>query len=472
MKVVTRFAPSPTGTLHIGSVRTALFSWLFARGQGGKFLLRIEDTDTARSTQDASELILDTLEWLGLNADEPPVYQSQRAELYRRRSQELLDAGFAYYCVCSKERLDRLRREQMKQGIKPRYDLRCRDLNLDPPQGAPSVIRFKNPLQGTVEVNDLVQGKVAYANSELDDLIIVRPDQSPTYNFAVVVDEIDMGVTHVIRGDDHLNNTPRQMNLFKAFGCDIPQFAHVPMILSADGKKISKRDNPPSILEYRDKGYLPQALLNYLVRLGWAHQDQEVFTTDEMVRLFDPERIHRSPASIDTKKMDWINHQHMLSLEPARAACLARPFLTAAGIDQSNAGASVEDVFEVQKTRCKTLLEFAENSRFFFAEFDEYDESAAAKFLDAASVDLLRQVRTRLAGLSQWTQNQIHAELQLVVEENGVKFGQVAQPLRVALTGNTISPGIDETIRLIGQDRVLKRLDRAIVLFGGHQTSD
>ncbi len=466
MMVITRFAPSPTGTLHIGSIRTALFSWLFARKHDGKFLLRIEDTDTQRSTSQATELILDSLQWLGLDSDEPPVFQSQRTELYHRRCQQLLDAGLAYRCVCSKSRLDDLRKQQMKSGIKPRYDHRCRDLNLDPCPSTPYVIRFKNPLQGKVEVNDLVQGKVVYDNEELDDLIIVRQNRSPTYNFAVVVDEMDMGVTHVIRGDDHLNNTPRQINLFKAFGHPIPQFAHVPMILSAEGKKISKRENPPSVFEYRDQGYLAEAILNYLVRLGWAYKDQELFSIDEMTDLFEPQDIHKSPASVDQKKMEWINHQHMLQLDAHQVAKEIKPFFDAMSIELDDDAPSVGDVFEVQKSRCKTLVDFADLSRYFFTQIDTYDEKAAQKFLHYASVNLLREVRDGIARLSSWEKETIHAVVKSVVDTNEVKFVEVAQPIRVALTGNTISPGIDVTMQLIGKKRVLERLDQTIDRFG------
>ncbi len=462
MTVVTRFAPSPTGSLHIGSVRTALFSWLYARRHQGRFLLRIEDTDRQRSTAEASQLIVDSLAWLGMDYDGDLIYQSDRTSIYQERAQQLLDAGLAYHCICSKERLDALRSEQMKQGLKPRYDHTCRDLDLKPDPETESVVRFKNPLDGTVEVNDMVQGVVAYENSELDDLIIIRSDRSPTYNFSVVVDEIDMGISHVIRGDDHLNNTPRQINLFAAFGHTPPKFGHVPMILSPEGKKLSKRDNVASVLEYRDMGYLPEAMLNYLVRLGWSHGDQEIFTVEEMTEFFDAERINRSPASLDPQKLKWINHQHMLNLDVDGIRSCSRRHFTDLGIDIDTASPAVEQVFEEQKTRSKTLVEFAEMSRYFYLEDIEYEEAPARKFLTQNAVELLRVIRSGLSDLTEWNREAIHGLLKQTVEAKGVKFGELAQPIRVALTGGTVSPGIDVTIELIGKNRTLTRLDRAI----------
>lgn len=466
MTVVTRFAPSPTGNLHIGSVRTALFSWLYARRHKGKFLLRIEDTDRQRSTLEASELIINSLDWLGLSHDGDLVYQSERTAIYQQRARQLIEAGQAYHCICSRERLDALRSEQMKQGLKPRYDHKCRELDLTPGEPTESVIRFKNPLDGTVVVQDMVQGDVTYDNTQLDDLVIIRPDQTPTYNFSVVVDEIDMGVTHVIRGDDHLNNTPRQINLFTAFGQNPPKFGHVPMILSAEGRKLSKRDNVASVLEYRDMGYLPEAVLNYLVRLGWSHGDQELFSLDEMIELFDAEKIHRSPASLDPKKFIWINHQHMMN-SSAKVICRrSRSFFNDLGVDIESSPVSVEQVFEVQKTRSKTLCEFVENSRYFFDDEIEYDETSVRKHLTEKARGPLQDFRSALTEVSEWTQDNIHAALVQVVETNGIKFGELAQPVRVALTGSTVSPGIDVTVELVGKSRTLARLDRALSLVG------
>ncbi len=461
MSVVTRFAPSPTGKLHIGSVRTALFSWLYARRHQGEFLLRIEDTDRQRSTDEATALIFESLAWLGLDYDREPIYQSQRINSYQTAAAALIDAGKAYHCVCTKERLDALRADCLARKIKPRYDNRCRDLGLTPSESTLSTIRFKNPTEGVVTVDDMVQGPVNYQNAELDDLIIIRTDGSPTYNFAVVVDEIKMGCTHVIRGDDHLNNTPRQINLFHAFGKPVPRFGHVPMILSPEGRKLSKRDDDVSILEWRKEGYLPDAVLNYLVRLGWSHGDQEIFSVDEMVQHFDSEKIHRSPASLDPKKLRWINHQHTMSLPAHRALELARPFFEERNIavDQS---ARSQRIFEVQKTRSHTLLEFVEKSACFFQDVTQYDEKAAAKQLTSKSRPLLAELRQALADLPEWSSEFIHALISGIVEQRGIGFGAIAQPVRVALTGNTISPGIDVTIELIGRDAVLQRLDAAL----------
>ncbi|MDE0308728.1 MAG: glutamate--tRNA ligase [Acidiferrobacterales bacterium] len=466
MTVVTRFAPSPTGNLHIGSVRTALFSWLYSRRHNGKFLLRIEDTDRQRSTPEFSELIVNSLDWLGLSHDGDLVYQSDRTAIYQQRARELIEAGQAYHCVCSRARLDALRSEQMKQGLKPRYDNKCRDLDLAPDESTDSVIRFRNPLDGAVVVHDMVQGDVTYDNAQLDDLIIIRPDQTPTYNFSVVVDEIDMGITHVIRGDDHLNNTPRQINLFAAFGQNPPNFGHVPMILSTEGKKMSKRDNVAGVLEYRDMGYLPEAVLNYLVRLGWSHGDQEMFSLDEMIGLFDVRKIHRSPASLDPKKFIWINHQHMMNLDTREICERSRNFFDDLGIVIESSPVSIEQVFEVQKTRSKTLCEFVENSRYFFVDEIEYDDAAVQKHLTGTVRGPLQEFRSALAEISRWTRDDIHGAFAQVVEANGIKFGELAQPVRVALTGGTTSPGIDVTVELIGKCRALERLDRALELVG------
>ncbi len=462
MSVVTRFAPSPTGVIHIGSVRTALFSWLFARKQGGKFLLRIEDTDRVRSSDEFTSLILETLDWLGMVPDEPPMFQSERGAAYRLEARKLVEQGDAYYCECTRERLDELRKTMERQGAKPRYDRRCRDRGIQPAEDGSTVIRFKNPLQGDVVVDDLVQGSVTYSNSELDDLIIIRSDGSPTYNFSVVVDELGMGITHVLRGDDHLNNTPRQINLYRAFGAQSPRFGHVPMILSSQGKKISKRDNPPSVLEYRDRGYLPEAMLNYLARLGWSHGDKEIFSVDELIELFDAGRIHRSPASLDEKKLEWINHQHIMSADADRLAGAAQAAFASRGIDTESSGPDLAEVVEVQKTRSKTIGELVDQSRYFFQDIGEYDESAARKHLTAEAASLLTQLRDSLDRIDEWGKDGIHAVLSEIVESNGVKFGAIAQPARVALTGGTVSPGIDVTIKLIGADVSKRRLDCAI----------
>ena len=462
MSVITRFAPSPTGKLHIGSVRTALFSWLYARHHDGKFLLRIEDTDQARSTPEATELILSSLEWLGLTPDEPPIFQSQRTNFYRATADRLVANGKAYYCQCTPERLAALRKDQEQAGIKPKYDYKCRELNIEPSPDVPTVIRFKNPLAGDVVVNDLVQAQVVYQNSELDDLIIIRSNGLPTYNFSVVVDEIDMGVTHVIRGDDHLNNTPRQINLFHALDEKLPQFGHVPLILTQSGRKVSKREDALSVLDYRDQGYLPEAVLNFLVRLGWSHGDQEIFTISEMIELFDVASIHRSPASLDDKKLEWINHQHMMTGDSSHILTLAEQIFLERGIDVHIAGPNLADVFEVQKTRSKTLVEFVDKSIYFYQELDGYDEAAAAKHLSSKSAELLEHLIQRLSELENWDKEAIHGVFKNIVASREISFGALAQPVRVALTGGTVSPGIDVTVELMGRDRTIQRLEQAI----------
>ncbi len=423
--------------------------------------MRVEDTDRQRSTEEATQLIFESMNWLGLDYDREPVFQSQRLESYRAKASELIEAGKAYYCTCSKERLDALRADAIAKKLKPRYDNKCRDLGLKPTVGTPCTIRFRSPMDGTVAVDDMVQGRVEYQNAELDDLIIIRTDGTPTYNFAVVVDEIDMGCTHVIRGDDHLNNTPRQINLFHAFGKPVPVFGHVPMILSPEGRKLSKRENEASVLEWRSEGYLPEAVLNYLVRLGWSHGDDELFSVGEMIEKFDMNKIHRSPASLDHKKFQWINHQHMMKLSPAKAIKMAEPFFKERGIEVDDSQRS-QQIFEAQQSRSHTLLEFVEKSIYFFSDVKEYDEKAAAKHLTLKSRPLLAELRQSLEGLSDWKSMAIHAIITEIVQVREIGFGAIAQPVRVALTGSTVSPGIDVTIELIGREMVLQRLDSAM----------
>ncbi len=461
MSVVTRFAPSPTGKLHVGSVRTALFSWLYARKHQGEFLLRIEDTDRQRSTNEAKQLIFESMSWLELDYDREPVFQSQRLDSYRTKASELVEADKAYYCTCTRERLDALRVDAIAKNLKPRYDNKCRDLGLKPTAGTPCTIRFRNPMDGTVVVDDMVQGRVEYQNAELDDLIIIRTDGTPTYNFTVVVDDIDMGCTHVIRGDDHLNNTPRQINFFHAFGKPVPSFGHVPMILSPEGRKLSKREDEASVLEWRSEGYLPEAVLNYLVRLGWSHGDQELFSVSEMIEKFDVKKIHRSPASLDYKKFQWTNHQHMMKLSPAKAIKMAEPFFKERGIEVDDSERS-QQIFEAQQSRSHTLLEFVEKSVYFFSDVKEYDEKAAAKHLTLKSRPLLTELRQSLESLSDWNSSAIHEKISEIVQKREIGFGAIAQPVRVALTGGTVSPGIDVTIELVGRKMVLQRLDSAM----------
>ena len=459
MSVVTRFAPSPTGFLHIGGARTALFSWLFARKHGGRFLLRIEDTDRERSTDEAVKAIFDGMAWLGLAADETPVFQTQRYERYRAVAAEMLQQGSAYRCYCSKEELEQMRAGQMARKEKPRYDGRCRH-RTDAPAGAPSVIRFKNPEDGATVVNDLIKGDIVFQNAELDDLIIVRSDGNPTYNFCVVVDDWDMHVTHVVRGDDHVNNTPRQLNILKALGATPPQYAHVPMILGSDGVKLSKRHGAVSVIEYRTMGFLPEAVLNYLVRLGWSHGDQELFTREDMVRLFDIAKVQKAPARFDLEKLIWVNHEILKTLPPEQAVGEFRWHLARIGVDPAN-GPKLEDVILAQRERCKTFVEMSEKSRFFYEDVTSYNEKDAAKHLGADGKAVLAELAARLETVAEWTAPALHAAVNGYAEGQGLSLGKVAQPLRVAVAGMAISPPIDQTLALLGRERTLERLRRA-----------
>jgi glutamyl-tRNA synthetase len=460
MAVVTRFAPSPTGLLHIGGVRTALFSWLHARHHGGRFILRVEDTDRERSTDEAVQVILDGMQWLGLAADEGPYYQTRRYERYREALGQLLAGGNAYRCYCSKEELEVMRAQQLAAKQKPRYDGRCRDRH-EPRAGVEPVIRFRNPLDGEVVVEDQVHGRVVFQNSELDDLIIARSDGNPTYNFCVVVDDWDMGVTHVIRGDDHLNNTPRQMNMLRALGATLPAYAHVPMILGADGAKLSKRHGAVSVLQYQEEGYLPDALLNYLVRLGWSHGDQEIFTREEMIAAFDISDVNKAASAFNGEKLLWINQQHMMKAPLATLAAALREQLARLGVG-SDDQALLEGVANAQRERCKTLKEMALNSRYFFEEFAAFDDQAARKHLTAETLPLLRQLASGLRDLPDWDAAGVHGVIASVAERAGLGLGKVAQPLRVAISGGAISPPIDLTVALVGQERALARLERAL----------
>src|ERR1700719_5334437 len=395
MAVVTRFAPSPTGMLHVGGVRTALFSWLYARHTGGKFILRVEDTDRERSTKDAVRVILEGMEWLGLTADEGPYYQSEHFERYRAVLADMLQAGTAYHCYCTRQELDALREQQIARKEKPRYTGICRERS-EPRAGVSPVVRFRNPLTGAVVVRDLVRGPVTFQNTELDDLIIARSDGTPTYNFCVVVDDRDMGVTHVIRGDDHLNNTPRQMNMLEALGATPPAYAHVPMILGPDGAKLSKRHGAVSVLQYQQEGYLPDALLNYLVRLGWSHGNQEVFTRAEMIAAFDIHDVNKAASAFNPEKLLWLNQQHMVRAEPATLVPHLRAQLRRLGVDSSDQHL-LEGVILAQRERAKTLREMAQNSRFFFVDGIEVDAKAAGKHLGGDALTLLANARARLA---------------------------------------------------------------------------
>lgn len=461
-QIRTRFAPSPTGYLHVGGARTALFSWLYARHFGGVFILRIEDTDLERSTDESIQAILTGMEWLNLDYDEGPFYQTKRFDRYAEVILQMLKAGTAYKCYCTKERLDALREEQQTNKIKPRYDGYClrhqtSDVN------APHIIRFRNPQMGEVSFEDGIRGKITFQNSELDDLIIARGDGTPTYNFTVVIDDWDMKITHVIRGDDHINNTPRQINILKALGAELPIYSHVPMILGSDGKRLSKRHGAVSVMQYLEAGILPEALLNYLVRLGWASGDKEIFSREEMIQLFDGKGISRSPAAFDYDKLLWLNQHYMKSLSPLIVAPALKYQLQRHGIDNTNQ-INLEKLIEIQAERTKSLSEMVERSRYFFDNEIQYDAEAVRKHLSTDLAKPLQVVRDQFNELSTWQAEAIHQVIIHVAELCDLKLGKLAQPIRVAVTGNTTSPPIDMTLLLIGKERVLQRLDRAIEL--------
>jgi glutamyl-tRNA synthetase len=460
--VVTRFAPSPTGMLHIGGVRTALFSWLYARRMKGQFILRVEDTDVERSTPEAVKVILEGMAWLKLDHDQGPFYQMQRFDRYKEVIGDMLKAGTAYHCYCSKEELDTMRTKQQLAKEKPRYDGRCRH-GKGPglSSGRPPVVRFANPEDGATVVEDVVHGAVTFQNKELDDLIIARSDGTPTYNFCVVVDDADMGVTHVIRGDDHLNNTPRQMNMLLALGKTPPVYAHVPMILGPDGAKLSKRHGAVSVLNYQEDGFLPEALLNYLVRLGWSHGDQEYFTREDMIAAFDVSDINKSASALNPDKMLWLNQQHMIRAQPKDLVPHLRWHLARLGVFTQD-DALLEGIILAQRERAKTLKEMAENSRLFFGDDVTLDPKAAEKHLTADAKTMLGELRVRFSAIEDWTAPAIHAALESLAQEKSLGLGKVAQPLRVAVTGGTISPPIDATLALLGQPRTLARLEKAL----------
>jgi glutamyl-tRNA synthetase len=460
MTVRTRFAPSPTGFLHIGGARTALYCWLYARRHRGQFILRVEDTDRERSTDEAVQAILDGMAWLDLKPDEGPFYQTRRFDRYREVAKQLFEQGHAYHCYCSKQELEQMRAEQMARKEKPRYDGRCRH-RTEPVPGVQPVLRFRNPQQGQTVIHDLVHGDIVFENSELDDLIIARSDGTPTYNFTVVVDDMDMRITHVIRGDDHINNTPRQLNIFKALGVTPPEYAHLPMILGPDGTKLSKRHGAVSVMQYREDGFLPEAVLNYLVRLGWSHGDQEIFSREEMIELFDIVDVNKSASAINPDKLLWLNQHYIKHGDSTRLGAELGWHLERIGlkVDDTNKLAAV---VRAQAERAKTFKDMALASRFFFEDFTDYDPQAAAKNLNRESLQSLRDMQSRLAALETWSAEQIHAALEACVAALGLKLGKVAQPLRVAVSGGTVSPPIDATLEILGRDTVLKRVARAI----------
>lgn len=447
--------------LHIGGIRTALFSWLYARHHHGEFFLRIEDTDRERSTAEAVAVILEGMAWLGLEADEEPVYQSQRGERYAEVIQSLLNAGLAYHCYCSREELEAMREAAMARGEKPRYNGKCRKPHTASAQHAHPVVRFKNPLEGEVIVDDRIQGQVVFRNDELDDLVIARSDGSPTYNLCVVVDDMDMQISHVVRGDDHLNNTPRQMNLLRALGAELPAYAHIPMILGPDGKKLSKRHGTVSVLQYREEGYLPQALLNYLVRLGWSHGDQEIFSREEMIALFDISAVNRAASAINPDKLLWLNQHYLRETAVAELVPLVKLRFEKAGVRLDD-GPDLSALVSVQKERVKDLNDIIEQSRFFYGDYAELDAAAAKKHLRPVVAPPLTRIQEQLAGLDSWEKSRLHKVVEETAAEFEMKLGKIAQPLRVAVTGAGVSPSIDDTLYLLGRERCLRGLERAL----------
>jgi len=462
--IVTRFPPSPTGFLHVGGARTALFNWLYARHTQGKFVLRIEDTDTARSTQASVDAIFEGLEWLGIDWDDGPYFQSRRMAIYQEYIQRLLDKGAAYYCTCSPRELEVMRQKGMAAGGKPKYDGTCREKGLFKTENA--VVRFKAPLSGTTVLADVIKGNIVFQNSELDDFIIARSDGTPTYNFCVVVDDITMGINTVIRGDDHVMNTPKQIQLYHALECPLPNFGHVPMVMGNDRSRLSKRHGAMSVTAYRDMGYLPDAFINYLVRLGWSCGDQEFFTRDELIEKFTLENIGRSAGIFDLEKLKALNADHIKAVPPAKLVHPLTPFLNAKGYDIPE-GALVEKVIISLRERSKTLLDMAESARFYFEDDIPYEAAAAQKFLKLPALEPLNQLIQRIELLERFDQKALEDAFLAVMDQTGLKLGKIAQPVRVALTGKTASPGIFEIIDVLGKERVLSRLRKAVDFIRG-----
>ena len=452
----SRFAPSPTGFLHIGGARTALFAWLWAKKNKSNFVLRIEDTDRERSTQASVEAILDGLEWLGLDYDEGPIYQSDRFGRYNEVIQELLSSGQAYYCDCSKERLESMRETQIENKEKPKYDGCCREKSLES-----GVVRFRNPDDGSVIFNDFVKGEVVISNSELDDLVISRSDGTPTYNLTVVVDDHDMQIECVIRGDDHINNTPKQINLYEALGWSVPKFAHVPMILGSDGSRLSKRHGALNLLSYRDEGFLPDALLNYLVRLGWSHGDQEIFSIDEMIELFELKNINNSPASFNQEKLEWINQNYIKTCALSELIKHLNWHLDHLEVNLDD-GPKIDELVEFLRERSQSLLDLSKSCVMFYKDFDDFDESQANKTFTLNAKDVLEDLLSHLSELNDWSANNIHSIIESICDERNIGFGKVGQPFRLTLSGDGKSGSIDKSAQFVGKKRTLARLKKAI----------
>jgi len=463
-QVRVRFAPSPTGFLHIGGVRTALFNWLFARQQKGVFVLRIEDTDQDRSTDESIQAIIEGMKWVGLDWDEGPFRQTERMEIYRSHALALQDNGQAYWCVCKAEELEARRKEAEAKGLSPRYDGRCRTLGITNPPGD-AALRFKAPQEGQIVVDDLIKGKITFDNSAADDLIILRSNGYPTYNFSVVVDDALMNITHVIRGDDHLTNTPRQIPIFQALGFPVPQFGHLPMILGSDKSRLSKRHGATSIMAYKDMGYLPEAMVNYLVRLGWSHGDQELFTRQELIDKFSWKNVQSSPAVFNPEKLLWINAEYIKTSSPSQVAQALIPLLEQAGLQEQVKAVSSEWLAQLVilvKERAKTLVEMVDWVRPYFGETVALEEEAAKKFLTPAIVPVLGKLLARFEAFPTFSKQVWEESFKKFVEEEGIKMGQIAQPVRVALTGRTASPGLFEVMEVLGRDRTLLRLRQGL----------
>ncbi len=467
-KVRVRFAPSPTGHLHIGGVRTALFNYLFARHQSGVFILRIEDTDRSRSTEESIVAIIEGMKWLGLEWDEGPYRQTERLDIYREKAEALLREGKAYYCYCTPEELDTRRKEALASGKVPKYDRRCRDLKT-PIEGRPRAIRFVSTDEGQTVVDDLIRGRIVFENIQLDDLIVLRSDGFPTYNFSVVVDDTSMGITHVIRGDDHLNNTPRQIQLYQALGYEPPGFAHLPMISGPDRTRLSKRHGATSVLAYKEMGFLPEAMINYLVRLGWSYGDQEIFSKDELIEKFSLENIGKSAAIFNPEKLLWLNSQYIMNTDAEKLAQMVMPFLVMEEITSEGQPVDLKWLSNAVSTfreRAKTLAELARLLRYYIVEYVEYDEKAKTKFLNEKSRDLLIELKHNLETLKDFSASELDKTFRSIIEKHNIKLGALAQPVRVAITGGTESPGIFEVLEIVGKEKVIKRLEKAIKVIG------
>lgn len=473
MTVKTRFAPSPTGYLHVGGARTALYSWLYAKSQGGEFVLRIEDTDLERSTQEAVDAILEGMTWLGLNWDEGPYFQTKHFDRYNEVVDKLLAEDKAYKCYASKELLDEVRAEQEASKEMPRYDAdhpKIKAVNDAAKEGDPCVIRFRNPKEGSVIFDDQIRGRIEISNSQMDDLIIRRTDGSPTYNFCVVVDDWDMGITHVVRGEDHINNTPRQINIYEALGAPVPVFAHCAMILGDDGAKLSKRHGAVSVMQYRDEGYLPEALNNYLVRLGWSHGDQEIFSREEMIQFFSLNAISKSASAFNTDKLLWLNNHYIKTSEPEYVAKHLEWHFEQQGINKDN-GPALAEIVKLVGERCNTLVELAAQSRYFFEDFAEFDADAAKKHLRGVAKEPLALALSKLEALSDWTTENLHAVIAQVCEELEIGMGKIGMPLRVAVTGGGQSPSVDAVMQLIGKERVIARINMALAFIAEREAN-